>query len=242
MPKSFRLVGGRLVVEPPRITILVIASSNLGIYAGHEACWRTYARAHPNVRVYFIRQSEEVKTTHLNGDTIWSSGSEATERVFEKTVAAFQFLPADSYDYLVRTNLSSVWNVSKLLEFCKTLPETNVYCGVLGDPGISGAGMILSPDVVNAFVNHATEIERSGWDDIDFGTIAQLCGIPSRRGHRYEPHSRAEVDACWNLGYHYYLKNQTDGVRDLETELDTMQYLIARVYFGHREESKRSPK
>lgn len=197
--------------------------------------------SHPNVRVYFLRQREDVKETYLEGDTIWSSGREVVHRVFEKTIAAFRFLPEGSYDYLVRTNLSSVWNFSKLLGVCKTLPERNVYSGVLGNPGISGAGMILSPDVVKAFVNHATEIERSEWDDIDFGTIARLCGIPCRRGHRYDPHSRAEVDACWSLGYHFYLKDQKHGIRNLDAEVDTMRYLIERIYFGHKAESKRPP-
>lgn len=213
-----------------KIVVLVIASTNLNIYADHESCWRSYAHTHPDVTVYFIRQREDVVETHIENDTIWSNGREATERVFEKTVEAFKILRPESYDYLVRTNLSSVWNFVRLIEFCKTLPKENVFCGVLGNPGISGAGMILSPDVVQTLVKHSHDIDRCMWDDVDFGKIAALCGIPSIPATRYEPRSRAAVNRYWNLGYHYYLKDMRTGVRNVDNEIDVMRYLITKMY------------
>lgn len=208
----------------------MIASNNLDIYHEHEKCWRSYSKSHADVTVYFIRQREDVTHTYIDGDTIWSSGHEATERVFEKTVAAFKLLNPDSYNYLVRTNLSSVWNFSKLIEFCTTLPKRNVFCGVLGNPGISGAGMILSPDVVQTLANYNGPIERCMWDDIDFGKIAALCNIPSTPATRYDLRSRVQVDKYWMYGYHYYLKNMQNGVRNIQDEIDVMRYLISRIY------------
>lgn len=213
-----------------RLTFLVIASDNLKIYSAHQSLWRSYATSHPDVTVYFVRQSKETLETHIDGDTIWSNGEEATERVFEKTVEAFKILSPSSYDFLVRTNLSSVWNFTRLIEFCETLPKKDVFCGVLGNPGISGAGMILSPDVVRKLANHSGEIERCKWDDIDFGKVANLCGIPSIPATRYDPRTREHVDACWNVGYHFYLKDMRSGIRNIENELDIMQYLISKVY------------
>ncbi len=215
---------------PLRICILVIASNNLGIYATHEAYWKLYAKSHPNVDVYFLRQREDAPGTYLDGDTIWSRGREATERTFDKTVAAFRFLFSMSYDYTIRTNLSSVWNFDRLIAFCKTLPRQNVFCGVLGNPGISGAGMILSPDVVLKLTRHSGDIKRGHWDDIDFGKIAEQQGIPSMRAQRGDPHSKKEVDAIWDLHYHYYLKYIEHGVRNVETELEVMRYLIEKIY------------
>ena len=213
-----------------KLTILVIASSNLSIYTQHEACWRSYASSNPDVTVYFVRQREDVATTHIVGDTIWSNGREATERVFEKTVAAFKFLPPNSYDYIVRTNLSSVWNFERLIEFCKTLPKDNVFCGVLGNPGISGAGMILSPDVVSKLSEHCDIPDRCMWDDVDFGKIACAQGIVPIPAHRYDPVSRSDVDQCFMLGYHFYLKNMSTGKRDISNEIDVMSYLIRKIY------------
>jgi hypothetical protein len=215
---------------PLKLTVLVIASDGLPIYAEHQALWRTYATSHPDVTVYFVRQREDVETIYLEGDTLWAPGKELTERVFEKTVAAFQYLPTSSYDFLVRTNLSSVWNFNRLLEFCATLPPTNVFCGVLGNPGLSGAGMILSPDVVTQLAANSSRVDRCHWDDIDFGKVAALCGIPSRRGFRYDPRSRQEVDLCWDRGYHFYMKDMRGGIRNVVNELEVTRYLVQKIY------------
>jgi len=216
-----------------RITILVIASSNLGIYAEHEACWRSYATSHPAITVYFLRQREDIDTPRIEGNTLWTPGAERLERVFEKTVAAFQFLSPASYDFLVRTNLSSVWHFPNLVRVCERLPSTGVFCGVLGNPGISGAGMLLSPDVVTSLSQGAVR-ERSIWDDIDFGTIAARCGILPLQGFRYDPKSREDVDRWWSAGYHFYLKDVRNGVRDVANEVDVMRYLIEKIYPGRK--------
>lgn len=213
-----------------RLIVLVIASDNLPIYATHQSLWRLYATSHPDVKVYFVRQSEAVVDTHIEGDTIWSSGKEATERVFEKTIEAFKIILPTSYDYIVRTNLSSVWNFQKLLDFCKTLPKEKTFCGVLGNPGISGAGMILSPDVVQLLVDNRNSIDRCMWDDVDFGKIAARCAISSIPGSRWNLYSRQDVDSCWNLGYHYYLKDMRTGNRNVANEIDVMRYLISKIY------------
>lgn len=215
-----------------RITILVIASSDLGIYAEHEACWRSYAKTHPDITVYFLRQREDITAPVIEDDTLWTPGEERLERVFEKTVAAFRFLDPSSYDYLVRTNLSSVWHFSNLLRSCSTLPKTGVFCGVLGTPGLSGAGMILSPDVVTKLAENSGRVDRGMWDDIDFGKVAELCGIPRTRGYRFDPKSRFDVDRWWTSGYHFYLKDMRNGVRNVSNELDVMRYLIQKIYPG----------
>lgn len=215
---------------PLKLTILVIASDGLPIYAEHQALWRTYAKSHQDVTVYFLRQREDVETMYLAEDTLWAPGKETAERVLEKTVAAFQYLPPSSYDFLVRTNLSSVWNFNRLLEFCATLPPTNVFCGVLGNPGISGAGMILSPDVVTTLAENSGRVSRCYWDDVDFGKVAALCGIPSTQGFRYDPRSHDEVDLWADRAYHFYMKDMRTGTRNVANELDIMRYLILKLY------------
>jgi hypothetical protein len=215
-----------------RITILVIASSGSEIYAEHEKCWRSYATSDPGITVYFLRQREDIEVPRIEGDTLWTPGEERLERVFDKTVAAFQFLDPSSYDYLVRTNLSSVWHFQNLRRSCTYLPPTDVFCGVLGTPGLSGAGMILSPDVVRKLAENSGRVDRGMWDDIDFGKVAELCGIPCTRGYRFDPKSQFDVDRWWNSGYHFYLKDMRDGVRNVANELNVMRYLISKIYRG----------
>lgn len=213
-----------------KLIVLVIASDNLPIYNVHCELWRSYANTHPDVTVYFLRQREDVDTPYFDGDTIWTRGRECLPRIFDKTIDAFKLFPSSSYDYIVRTNLSSVWNFTKLIEMCRELPRQNAFCGILGNPGISGAGMILSPDVVTRFVDRCHEIERGMWDDVDFGRLALLCNIQPIKGSRCDPRSVEDVELCHSLSYHFYLKDMRGGQRNVENELDVMRCLIRKLY------------
>ena len=93
--------------------------------------------------------------------------------------------------------------------------------------------MLLSPDVVQTLADNSGRVPRCEWDDIDFGKVAALCGIPSLRGVRFDPKSREDVDRQWSLGFHFYMKQMRDtGVRDVEAEIDLMRYLIQKIYPG----------
>jgi hypothetical protein len=93
--------------------------------------------------------------------------------------------------------------------------------------------MLLSPDVVTSLSQGAVR-ERSIWDDIDFGTIAARCGILPLQGFRYDPKSREDVDRWWSAGYHFYLMDVRNGVRDVANEVDVMRYLIEKIYPGRK--------
>lgn len=90
--------------------------------------------------------------------------------------------------------------------------------------------MILSPDVVSTLERHSGDIKRGHWDDIDFGKIALQQGIPSTPAPRCDPRSREAVDVVWDLCHHYYLKHVVNGVRNVQTEIDIMKYLISKIY------------
>lgn len=64
------------------------------------------------------------------------------------------------FDYVIRTNVSSIFIFSRRFEFLKTLPRTQCYCGLpLCWPHYaSGAGIILSPDMVQLMVDHIDEL------------------------------------------------------------------------------------
>jgi len=98
--------------------------------------------------------------------------------ITNKTMKAFrQILKEDSeVNYILRTNLSSFFIVENLLSVVKKLPSEKVYAGVVGDTNnfVSGAGMMLSRDVVNYLLTHEADINKLKYEDIDdilFGKI-----------------------------------------------------------------------
>lgn len=106
------------------------------------------------------------------------------------SLSAMQLLLKNfSCDYIVRTNVSSYWNVSALKSFLHTVPKEEYYAGKTeklfkGIPGFlrnnsyaSGAGMILSADVAINFIRNHKKIPTSLIDDLAFGHLAFKLGI-----------------------------------------------------------------
>jgi hypothetical protein len=78
---------------------------------------------------------------------IYLKGKEEFSKIYEKTTTAIRYLSeTHSYDYIIRTNISSFWNIPKL--FTLTLPPTRCISGILmRNWFISGTGIIMSNDM-----------------------------------------------------------------------------------------------
>jgi hypothetical protein len=161
---------------------------------------------------YFITYDNVPEIT-LDGDTLRIPGVESYEGILAKTLTAFDyFLSRDSYDFVVRTNISSIWDYPKLLEKLSTLPRSGYYGG---SPGgcfdsvtfVSGSGMILTPDVCKK-LSDAREVALSfqNIDDVDIGLTCHHLGIPMDVSG-----IRIDIYSGWTLppgGYHYRVRLQ----------------------------------
>lgn len=98
-------------------------------------------------------------------------------------------LEQSDFDFIIRTNVSSYWNIPKLISELEKLPRANLYAGVNGliDSGIkkrllkrkyvSGAGMIMTPDVAAKFVASYHLFDLNVIDDVAFGMVANKLKI-----------------------------------------------------------------
>jgi hypothetical protein len=169
-----------------KVIVLVTSSDDQSIYAKHREVWKKYMNKHPDVETYFIQSSEEYSETTLVGDTLWMPGKEGyptnLERIIggarvDKTVSALRWLfEHKQFDYVVRTGLSAVWIYRNLIPFLQTLPTQGVYCGTDGGGFVSGAGMILSPDVCKILVDKKDPYQN-GEEDCVISSYLQYCGV-----------------------------------------------------------------
>jgi hypothetical protein len=102
-----------------------------------------------------------------------------------KTILAFNHV-LDNYefDYIFRTNTSSYLDTAKLLEFLEDQPRQNQYAGVvgvtLGDTKFaSGAGILLSKDVVQRVCDKADGWKHGLVDDVALADLIQKIDGPS---------------------------------------------------------------
>jgi len=182
-----------------------------------------------------------------------------------KTIKALEFIEANySYDYLLRSNLSSFFRFDRLLQHVKALNNRNkVYQGFQGYheylsnenskipsmgeipriprsnveksagelkilpitvPFISGAGILMSKDVVQLLIEKQSSLNYSLIDDVAIGDFMQKFGIilhNTGKNCRYdfinETRSNMSEDKIRLLSpsiFHFRIKNRKN--RDLD--------------------------
>lgn len=161
-----------------RLLVLVISGGDDPVYAQHKEIWRSYMHKTPGVNVYFV----EAGVPRITEDTVVVAGTESWDGILKKTLEALKSLHSETYPYVLRTNLSSVWNFPRLLETIETRPREGVYDGIHGfheeSPYISGAGLLMSRDVVSCLLAHEdAALALDLIDDIAIGIALRTQGI-----------------------------------------------------------------
>jgi len=212
--------------------MLVISSDTEPVYEKHREVWRSYMNKNPYIESYFIQYRDG--PSGIEGDTFWLTGKESFQGIITKTIDSLKFfLNKDSYDFIIRTNMSSLWNFKALLSFLETLPKEGVYSGIIGNyrgtQFASGSGFIMSIDVAKLLINNRTIAESSNIiDDVDIGYTMNKLGVGIIPGKRTDFYSM-EMYLSHNYDssqYHYRVKWNNASLRYEEAEV--MENLLHR--------------
>jgi len=181
------------------VLILIISSTNLPSYAYNKQVWSSYMNRHPNIDSYFIEyrdQESKEEEIILENNTLYFKGEETFSNIIVKTIHSliyFLQFSEKKYDFFVRTNLSTVWDLNRLYEFLTELPVKNkIYSGVSMNfynlesleywfKFVSGMGIILSKDVCEILVdpvNRHLVQTVCHMDDVDIGYCLNTLEIP----------------------------------------------------------------
>jgi hypothetical protein len=225
------------------ILILIISSDSLSHYKKNKEVWKLYMNKFSNIHSYFIENSmnETNESPYLEGDTLYCKGEESFQNILKKTINGIEyFMKSDiHYDFIVRTNLSSVWCFDSLVCYLKTLPKTNVYSGPRGPYYnlenhhfwfyfVGGMGIIMSNDICQLLIKNRTIAESfNNMDDIDIGYTMHTLNIPIL------PINYAGVDSLsdyeqkkstiqWNEPIFYRAKSISDNREDEPIYMDKM--------------------
>jgi hypothetical protein len=132
------------------------------------------------------------------------------DQILPNTIGALESITAmKDFDYIIRTNLSTYWNVKNTLKLLKSLPKMNVYAGpiqeVNGFRWVEGDAIIMSADVVNLLLNNKELVDNRVIDDLSIShTLSRLGVVP------------LDVPRPWlrihlrKLALSFYLNNKTN--------------------------------
>jgi len=168
-----------------KVLVIIISDNSQPTYSGCKKIWLEYMNQHPQFECWFIEYSENKENYQKEANTFYLKGTESYHPgIREKTIDCFEyFINQDTkYDYIVRTNLSSLWNFRALAKHLESQPKSGLYSGVIGNyKGIryaSGSGFIMTPDIVKKIVDNRHLCNQLNFiDDTDIGYMLSKLGI-----------------------------------------------------------------
>jgi len=216
-----------------KAVILIIAShldSDRRYKSAYES-WKKYMNKHKNIDCYFLELKEDLDSDLIKkGNHIYVKGKEKmTPGILDKTMIAMNSMKND-YDYFIRTNISTMWNLNKLYSFLMELPENNVhYSNSIwpeGNQSISdygqGHNVIISKDIAekicdmyqkykdksyNQWPNYKERCNNSADDPIIGYMIEHVSGI-DMYGYQFSEDNK------------YFIQGFGDDEKDWEKQLD----------------------
>lgn len=107
----------------------------------------------------------------------------------EKTLMAFEWgLANREFDFIARINASTYVNKKELLKYIQTLPENNVFAGMVVDSNNGtpiwcwGPQWVISKDVVQSLVDNKNDLDKSLMEDVGISYLANKIGVQYTNG------------------------------------------------------------
>ena len=174
-----------------KFVILIIDSDDEVCYNMNRQIMRSFMHSFSDIKTLFVRfQPDQTDLIQLEGDTLFCRGPESfIPGVLQKTLAAMDYCLANlTFDFLIRTNLSTVWDFKRLVELYTSLPRSNCVWALVGNyqkirfP--SGDGILCSHDIIQTIMDHQSELQLDIPDDVAFGVLFNTLKIPFLEGNR----------------------------------------------------------
>jgi hypothetical protein len=178
--------------------ILILSIYNeTEIYKQMKEIQLSYINTNENIEYYFIVFDENIsEKVILRDNFIYVKGFENCMNILEKTIIALDYLINNmnkKYDFIIRTNVSTLFNYKLLIEYLNSIPKNNIYLGGIlfqlawldYKYGISdftknlyslndmwffqGTCIIMSNDVVNFILQNIIQLKFNIIDDVAIG-------------------------------------------------------------------------
>jgi hypothetical protein len=231
-----------------KILNLVLYNDNDEIYIQMYKALSGYYKGFSNVSTYFYKYNDNISDNiEISGDIINIKGRESyTPGILNKTIDALLLFKNngeyEKYDYIVRSNISSVVNFTLLLKELELNPieyygSTNVGHITLDNiniPFASGTNIILSKNGYLTLINNINLLDKAHIDDISIAVFFYKLNIKitklGKDGFVFVPmiNNTAEYEKLVSNNYLVYRnKNENDRQYDVINMKNIIKYLTA---------------
>ena len=121
-----------------------------------------------DIKFFYIEYKDDISNDIVEiDDFIFIKGTEdpMIPNLLNKNIIAINYINKKyNFDFILRTNLSSIWNIYKLLDLYHIIPKTNLFGGYLiFNQFITGTGIFISKDLIKKLL----EIDVNRFYELD---------------------------------------------------------------------------
>ena len=220
-----------------RLLVLILANDNAE-YNEMQSLWRIYMNKHPNITSFFIKYKEDlIEDIVINDDVIFIKGKESViPGCLVKTVRSIEYLLKNmEFDFILRTNMSSVFDLSKLYD---KLNEKLTYAGFIGyynnnqKKYVSGAGILLNKEACIYLTNNKQMLNYNIIDDVAIGELLEknenIVITPLTRFEAYNYKGNLGLITEDTIKEYHHFRCKSDGAQN--TTIEIMKRVIGLIY------------
>lgn len=210
---------------------------------------KSYKSNNNNITFYFYCYKEDLQEEYMiEDDVIYIKGAETyVPGILEKTIKAFEITKNMEYDFLLRSNISTVIDYSKLDDILYKIPDDVIYAGgscrlltwldpdygihkVYNIPFILGTSIILKREGVHKLINNKNVLSETIIDDVAFGLFFNHFGD---KPYGFDSYYRYNLSCVTNDVIFYrnrisYEKNKVDKSIEIVNITNIIKQIIER--------------
>jgi hypothetical protein len=178
-------------------TIFLIIDSDGPHYSNYTRCrtvWRRYMNLYPDIKCFFIRsnsaQENNIELNEATNTLSFKRSESFIPGIIDNTLDAFKYC-TDNYEvkFIVRTNLSSVWNLNVYRNYIDSINSDDFVSAIIGNCNgqnfPSGSGFIMPTKTIKTMLLKKDRIIKDDvLDDVAFGRYFTSNNITMIKGHR----------------------------------------------------------
>lgn len=161
------------------VIFLIISSNNEDVYSEMRKLSPNYYDLYSDKIKYFFIENKDNQSDDIIecGNYLYVSGNESfIPGIYRKSIKAIEYVTNKySFDYVIRTNLSTFWNMPNLFTYLSTAPNNNLASSYSFMGFLSGTSIILSRDVGIIVYSNPNDINIG--DDLAISQTIQANGI-----------------------------------------------------------------
>ncbi len=162
-----------------RAVMLILASNQNELVRNCRKIWKMYMNIDPLIKVFFVygELATPLENYDEASDLIYPNIRESYPVFIHKTVEAMKYIHSKyTYDFFIRTNLSTFWDFKQLHKHLDILPKVNCYSGDGPFSNhapvgyyLSGVDTIVTYEMIDSLVNNTDKMNYEVVEDAAMG-------------------------------------------------------------------------